>query len=190
MIPGEVAGWRELVGNVYRSPRFKKPFLFGPFGIAAYEMAATHVIPWPKNLLVPGKDCEDQPRFGHPLTLALLMKAQKRLTALTGRQGVFTSNGFFRPPGLTWGIGKFADVDGAIDSTDPWGHWRGIPIDIGRTATALSFGVDRATLLNILASIGVVRPLDYGVPGFEGEPWHFRSDKKRRDAWAAKHGNN
>jgi hypothetical protein len=182
-IPGEVAGWRELVGKIYRSPRFTKPFTFGLFGMERYEAAARVLIPWPDGLFTIGPDCGGLPEVGHPLTVSLFEKAKKKLLAISGKaDGAFVSNGFYRPPGVTWGIGKYADVDGAIDSTDRWGHWR-LAIDLGRRDSAASFGVDTETLLNVLKSVGIIRPMDYGERAFETEPWHFRPGRAQREMW-------
>ena len=179
-IPGEVEDWRALVGKIYRLPRFKNPFRFGPFGIEAYEAAAKVLIPWPEGLLDMKPAWDTLPHVGHPLTIKLLQLAAKQLTDIAGIRGVIRTNGFYRPPGTTWGEEDYGDPDGAIDSTDAWGHWR-LAIDIAAGATAATFGVPRDDVGRVLGNVGLSRPLLA-----DGEYWHYRPNAKAREKWKAK----
>lgn len=163
MIPCEVDRWRDKVGRHFRTRRFGS-VRFCPYGIATYEMAARDVVPWYNGLIKPAPGCEDQPHYGHPITQDLL----KKTADILGGGGVFYSTGFYRPPGLTWGIGAYQDPHGVIDSTDIYGHWR-VAIDIARRATAASFGVDVDDLISALSLAGFERPFLR-----DGEGWHFR----------------
>jgi len=173
MIPHEQPHWEQLIGRPIKTARFGT-VVFGRFGKLAYEQAGQQQVPWPVGLIVAGAGCEEQPRYGHPLTISLLQEAQEELIRRGGCRGVFVSNGFYRPPGLTWGIGRYADPHGVIDTADAWGHWR-LAIDIGRTATAKRFGVTVETLLRVLTDVGFSRPF-LG----HGEGWHFRPNAQQR----------
>lgn len=179
-IPGEVPGWRDLVGRYVNTARFGR-VKFGKFGMEVYVAAAACLVPWPKGLLVVGAGCEGLPEVGHPLTIELLRKAKARLvTAGANPAGSFVSNGFYRPPGTTWGIGRYGDPNGVIDSTDVWGHWR-LAIDIGRQASADLFRVEKVVLMEALGAVGLSRPFMS-----EGEGWHYRPNAAQRERWVTK----
>lgn len=181
IIPGEIQGWQAMIGDIYRSPRFKNPFRFGPFGPEAYEAAALQLMQWPEGLLDMKPAWDVLPHYGHPLTIKLLVKAARRLEAVSGVRGIIRTNGFYRPPGQTWGEGEYADEDGAIDSTDEWGHWR-LAIDIAAGATAASFTVEREVVIATLKEAGLSQPLLA-----DGEYWHYVPSAKERDRWARRY---
>ena len=173
MIPGEVMGWREYVGQRYKTGRWRRKINFAD---RDYEKAGRLQEPWVDGLLL--NYYPSLPEVGHPLTQEYLSNAFRLMADrvmtyalarnLTYRSGRIVTTGFYRPPGMTWGLGKFRDTRGVIDTTDDWGHWN-LAVDISLTQTALSFTprLKRSSVYKCLVKAGLVTP-------FDCEPWHWR----------------
>ena len=179
MIPGEIKGWRDYVGRKYRTARF------GPvrFRDRDYGKAGRLQEPWVDGLLV--NYYPSLPEVGHPLTQECLSMAFRLMAdrvmnyavarGLIYRSGRIVTTGFYRPPGMTWGLGKFRDLNGVIDTTDDWGHWN-MAVDISLTQTAISFepNLKRSSVYLCLKQAGLVTP-------FDCEPWHWRPKRTLRN---------
>jgi len=161
-----------LIGRKFDTLRF------GPvtFRDRPYTKARDQLIEWPGKLLYNVYD--ELPKVGHPLTLVLLEKAWYLMAerAMNYAQkhggkytpGHITTNGFYRPPGTTWGLGKFQDPHGVIDTTDDYGHWwMAIDIDIGGTACSWEPRLTESSVVKCLRKVGLRRP-------FSCESWHWR----------------
>jgi len=178
MIPGEITGWRAFVGQRYKTARFG----YVCFAARDYEKAGRLQEPWIEDLIV--NYYPDLPEVGHPLTqeclcTALRLIADRAMRYATRHNlhyapGHIVTTGFYRPPGETWGLGKFRDPHGVIDTTDNFGHWH-LAVDISVEQTRLSFtpNLRAGSVLRCLQQAGLIRP-------FDCEPWHFRPRRSVR----------
>lgn len=170
--------WLDLIGTKIYVPRLKRSLTFCPFGMEAYKRAAQELIPWPDGLLDMKPEWDELPHLGHPLTIKILERVAKQLRQVGNKDGAIRTNGFYRPPGTTWGTGYYADPHGVYDTHDEWGHWR-LAIDIAAATTARSFGVLRHHVVEALAANGFSTPFTQA-----GEYWHYRPNAAQRARWA------
>lgn len=177
-IPGEITGWRDFVGRRYRTARFGRV----TFRDRDYEKAGSIQTPWFNDFL--HNVYPDLPEVGHPLTLGCLAQAWQAMcnrviayAVKTGQDyklGKIHTTGLYRPPGETWGEGRFADPHGVIDSTDNFGHWlMAVDISIERTRKSFTPHLAAGSVLKCLLDAGLVRP-------FASESWHFRPKRSYR----------
>lgn len=172
MIPGEIIGWRDFVGQRYKTGRFG----WVRFRDRNYAKAGRLQEPWVEGLLE--NYYPDLPEVGHPLTQECLSRAVRLMCDramkyaakhdLDYEPGHIVTTGFYRPPGTTWGLGKFRDPKGVIDASDDFGHYH-LAVDISLTQTALSFEprLKRSSVYLCLKQAGLLTP-------FGNEPWHYR----------------
>ena len=169
-MPGEIKGWRGYVGQKYRTGRFG----WVKFRERDYEKAGRLQEPWVDGLLI--NYYPSLPEVGHPLTQECLSMAFRLMAdrvmnyavarGLIYRSGRIVTTGFYRPPGMTWGLGKFRDPKGVIDTT----------VDISLTQTALTFEprLKRSSVYLCLKQAGLITP-------FDCEPWHWRPKRSLRN---------
>ena len=90
------------------------------------------------------------------------------------RAGLIYVNSCYRPLCTTAGSGVYGDPCGCIDSTDDYGHWSGLAIDVPtkffRLACVPALTVEEINLA--AARAGLERPFLRGK--FGGEWWHYR----------------
>lgn len=88
--------------------------------------------------------------------------------------GFIHVNSCYRPLGTTAGAGKYEDPCGCVDSTDDFGHWSGLAIDVPtkffRLSCVPTLTVEEVNLA--AARAGLERPFLSGKYG--GEWWHYR----------------
>lgn len=182
-IPGVVPGWRARVGARYKTARWARKIRFAD---RDYEAAGRVQVPWPEGLLY--NVYAELPEVGHPLTIARLDYAFRLMCGRVAkyararglehyRAGRIVTTGFYRPPGTTWGLGKFKDPHGVIDSTDPFGHWLlAVDISLARTAASFSPRLKRSSVFKCLMAAGLIAP-------FGDECWHWRPKASLRRRW-------
>jgi len=178
MIPNEILGWRDLIGQRFKTRRLG----WLRFRDRDYKRAGSIQIPWPPGILK--RVDRDVPEVGHPLTLECLHRAWhlmaervRNYACKTGQLytlGRIIVNSCYRPPGETCGSGEFRDPHGVADTTDNYGHWH-MSVDISLEQTRLSFtpNLKRSSVIRCLRKAGLIQPISC-------EWWHWRPKRKVR----------